>query len=99
MRAALAMCDATVIAMRAAVKGITLTSLEVTVESESDDRGLIGTDDSAPAGPLHVHVHVRAVFDAPPELMREVIGWAERHSPVGDALRRSIPTTMTVEIS
>jgi len=41
-RAALANCDATLIAMRAAQTGVTLTTLEVTVDSESDDRGLLG---------------------------------------------------------
>jgi len=50
-RAAQASCDATVIAMRAAQEGITLNVLEVTVDSESDDRGLLGMDDSIPAGP------------------------------------------------
>src|SRR5258708_13137314 len=58
-RAALATCDATVIAMRAAQLGVTLTTLEVTVDSESDDRGLLGMDDAISAGPLSVRVHVR----------------------------------------
>jgi uncharacterized OsmC-like protein len=43
-RAALATCDTTVIAMRAAQLGVTLTTLAVTVESESDDRGLLRTE-------------------------------------------------------
>jgi uncharacterized OsmC-like protein len=38
-RAALASCDATVVAMRAAELGIRLQRIEVTVDSESDDRG------------------------------------------------------------
>ncbi len=37
LRAALASCDATVIAMRAAQLGVALTKLEVSVDSESDD--------------------------------------------------------------
>jgi uncharacterized OsmC-like protein len=40
LRAALANCDATMIALRAAELGLTLTTLEVTVSSTSDDRGL-----------------------------------------------------------
>jgi hypothetical protein len=39
-RAAQASCDGTLIAMRAAELGVPLQSLEVTVDSESDDRGL-----------------------------------------------------------
>jgi hypothetical protein len=51
-RAAQASCDATLIAMRAAELGIPLQRLEVTVDSESDDRGILGMDEAIPAGPL-----------------------------------------------
>ncbi|MCR4282447.1 MAG: OsmC family protein, partial [Bauldia sp.] len=97
LRAALASCDATMIAMRAAMEGISLTSLEVAVDSDSDDRGLVGADDATPAGPLRVRVHVRATSDAPADSFRKVVDWAERHSPVGDAIRRSVPTSVTIE--
>ena len=97
LRAALANCDATMIAMRAAVEGISLTKLEVTVDSDSDDRGLVGVDDAAPAGPLRVRVRVRATSDASPDRFRKVVDWAAQHSPVGDAIRRSIPTALTIE--
>lgn len=97
LRAALASCDAAMIAMRAAVEGISLTELEVTVDSDSDDRGLVGADEVTPAGPLRVRVHVRAASDVSPDRFRKVVDWAEQHSPVGDAIRRSIPTAMTVE--
>jgi hypothetical protein len=42
LRAALATCDATMIALRAAVEGVTLTELEVQVDSDSDDRDSLG---------------------------------------------------------
>lgn len=51
LRAAEASCVVTLIAMRAAVLGITLDELEVSVDSESDDRGLLGIDDDVPAAP------------------------------------------------
>jgi hypothetical protein len=38
--------------MRAAELGIPLQRLEVTVDSESDDRGILGMDEAIPAGPL-----------------------------------------------
>lgn len=46
LRAALASCDATVIAMRAAQLGAALSTLEAIVDSESDNRGLLGMDDT-----------------------------------------------------
>ena len=41
-RAAYASCVATLIAMRAAEEGWSLGMLEVTIDSESDDRGILG---------------------------------------------------------
>jgi len=92
LRAALANCDATVIAMRAAQLGITLTRLEVTVDGESDDRGMFDLDADVPPGPLNLRVQIRiAAAEAEPDELRQLVAWAEEHSPVGDALRRAIP--------
>ena len=55
-RAALASCIATVTAMRASTEGVELGELEVTVDSQSDDRGILGMDDKVPAGPQSVRV-------------------------------------------
>lgn len=99
LQAALATCDATVIAMRAAQEGVTLTKLEVTVNSEWDDRGLLGMDDSAPAGPLKMWTHIRIAADGvSPERLHEIIKWAEAHSPVADAVVRAIPTRTEIEV-
>lgn len=97
-RAALASCDATLIAMRAAELSIPLQSLEVTVDSESDDRGLLGMDDAVPAGPLSSRILVRiAAEGVDPQRLRDLVEWADRHSPVSDAVRRAVPTTVVVE--
>ena len=96
-RAAQASCDATLIAMRAAELGITLQRLEVTVDSESDDRGLLGMDETTPAGPLSSRIRVRiAAEGVDPEQLRELVEWADRHSPVSDGVRRAVPTTVEV---
>ncbi len=98
MRAALANCDATLIAMRAAQMRIQLTELEVIVDSESDDRGLLGMDDSVPAGPLSMRTRIRIGADeASEEDLREIVEWAEKHSPVADAIRRAVPMSMEME--
>src|SRR3954470_5911631 len=59
LRAGLASCAATVIAMRAANLGIALTHLEVTVESDSDLRGILGLDENVCAGLSAVRTKVR----------------------------------------
>ena len=92
LRAALANCDATLIAMRAAQLGVRLTRLEVIVDSESDDRGLLGMDDSVPAGPLGMRTRIRiAAEGASQDRLHEIVEWAEKHSPVADAIRRAVP--------
>jgi uncharacterized OsmC-like protein len=98
LRAAEASCVATLIAMRAAVLGITLDSLEVTVDSVSDDRGILGLDESIPAGPLSGRVAVRLTAPgADPATLEAMADWGVKHCPVCDALERQIP--MSVEVT
>lgn len=98
-RAAQASCDATLIAMRAAQEGISLKLLEVTVDSESDDRGLLGMNDSIPAGPLRSRIRVRIAADGvEPQQLRRLVEWADHHSPVTDGCRRAVSTTVDVEV-
>src|SRR5438046_5242601 len=97
-RAALASCEATLIAMRAAVQGIQLSRLEVAVDSESDDRGILGLDEGVPAGPLRIHVRVRlASPDATEGELRNIADWCDLHCPVSDAARRSVATSAYVQ--
>ena len=98
LRAAEASCVATLIAMRAAHQGVSLTELEVTVDSESNDYGILGIDDVTPAGPLSTSVRVR--LRAPgtdAARIREIVDWAVDHCPVTDAVRRAIPMTVEVD--
>ena len=99
LRAALANCYATVIAIRSAQLGVTLSALEVTVDSESDDRGLLGMDDTIHAGPLSMRIRVRiGANSTTPEHLKEIVEWSGAHSPVADAVRRAIPCEREVEI-
>src|SRR3954447_20502882 len=91
MRAALASCDATLIAMEAARDGVELTDLKVTVDSESDFRGVLGVDDSVDAGPRAVRVRVEvAAANASDDQLHEIVVRAEARSPVRDAVVREI---------
>ncbi len=99
-RAAMASCTATVIGMRAAQLGVEVERLEVTVDSESDDRGILGIDESIPAGPLSIRVHVR--IDAPGtdgDQLRELAGWGSGHCPVCEGAKRAVPVTVEIEAS
>ncbi|MDP9342364.1 MAG: OsmC family protein [Actinomycetota bacterium] len=97
-RAGLAGCVATLIAMEAAREGLTLDTLEVTADSESDDRGILGMDPSVPAGPLSMRVRVRAAAaGASPEQLRTVIERGKALCPVCDAAQREVPVTLEIE--
>jgi uncharacterized OsmC-like protein len=97
MRAALASCDATLIAMEAARDGVELTQLEVSVESETDFRGILGVDDSIDAGPRAVRVCIEvAAANAGEDQLRAIVERAEARSPVRDAVVREV--SMATEI-
>ncbi|HVL54491.1 MAG TPA: OsmC family protein [Vitreimonas sp.] len=99
LRAANASCIATLIAMRAAEEGVALEGLEVTVDSESDDYGILGIDETVPAGPLSMRVAVRVgSADAPEEKVREIIDWGIRHCPVCDAVKRAVPVEVDIAV-
>jgi len=97
LRAALASCTGTVIAMRAAQLGITLDKLEVNVDSESDNRGLLGLDEkvSAALSDLRTVVNVRAVNASPADL-KALVQWADTHSPVACTLRSALAANIEV---
>jgi uncharacterized OsmC-like protein len=99
LRAAIASCTATAIAMRAAKLGVNLTTLEVTVESYSDNRGLLGLDDKVPAGLSSLVTRVKiGAADAPPEQLRELAEWGDHHSPVACTARISPSYALEVEV-
>jgi uncharacterized OsmC-like protein len=99
MRAALANCETVMIALRAAQLSVELNKLEVRVDSLSDDRGMLGMDDSKPAGPMNMKVSIRIGADGVPvEKLHEIIEWAQYHSPVGEPLNRIMPVEYAVDV-
>jgi uncharacterized OsmC-like protein len=99
MRAAAAACVASLIMIRAAAESIDLPAggFEVTVDSESDDRGILGLDAATPAGPLSVRIAVAA---GAPGLERAtveaLVRWAIDHCPVTDGIRRAVELEIVI---
>jgi uncharacterized OsmC-like protein len=98
-RAAAASCVASLIGIRAATLGVELApgAVEVIVDSESDDRGILGLDGGIAAGALSMKVVVRIEgtslgTDARIALAR----WALDHCPVTDTARRPVPIELEV---
>lgn len=98
LRSAIASCTATVIAMRAARLGIALRLLEVDVDTDSDLRGILGLDARISAAHGVVRTTVKIAGDAPAEALRELVAWADAHSPVGCTVRESAACALEVEV-
>jgi uncharacterized OsmC-like protein len=103
LRAGLASCLATRIAMEAAATGISLTRLEVLAMSTSDARGLLGmTGDNGeqitPA-PTEVQLEVRlGAHNVARELLQAMVEVSFRCSPVSAAVERAVPLALRINI-
>ena len=99
MQAALATCNATGIAMKAAREGIELTVLEVSIDTESDIRGIFGIEESIKAGPLQMRTRVRiGAVGVSEKKLQEIVKWNDKHSWVGNAICRAVPLETEIEI-
>ena len=96
LRAAVASCVATVIGMEAARDGVALRVLEVEVDSESDDRGILGMDPGVPVGPASMSVRVRIEGDADDATLRAIAERGAARCPVCDAVKRAVPVSVEV---
>jgi hypothetical protein len=84
--------------MRAAKLGIELEILEVTVDSDSDLRGILGLDDRIPAGQSAVRATVKIRGNANSDTLREIAAWGEAHSPVGCTVRDAPAYSFDIEV-
>lgn len=103
LRAGLASCAATRIAMAAANEGIELAALQVVASSRSDARGLLGmaeTDgESVSAGPRDVQLLVRICApQVSSERLRALVEDSHRCSPVSAALQDAVPVALHIEV-
>lgn len=103
LRAGLASCSATRIAMAAAAEGIKLQTLEVRATSRSDARGMLAIADldggAVPAGPLEMALHVRIGAPGVPDArLRVLVASTATCSPVTDVIERPVPVALHVDV-
>ena len=97
LRAAVAACVASLATMRAAQLGWTGFRCDVEVDSESDDRGILGVDPSVPGGPLSMRIALQLAADGVAlDGLEDLAVWAVEHCPVSDAMRRAVPVHIEV---
>ena len=104
LRAGLASCAVTRIAMAAAAEGITLQTLEARATSRSDARGLLAVPEldgrPVPAGPLAMELHVRiGAPGVPAERLRALVASTASCSPVTGAVEQPLPVALHVDVA
>lgn len=99
VRSALGACLAMRYEMLAIERGISLTAVRVTVEEESDVRGLLFDDADTPPGPITLCYHVELESPADHDLIVALVDDGDRLSPVLDTLLRPQEVKRTVTIS
>jgi uncharacterized OsmC-like protein len=104
LRAGLASCALTRIAMAAAVESITLQALEVRATSRSDARGMLAVPEPdgrlVPAGPLAMELHVR--IGAPgvsAERLRALVASTTGYSPVTCAVEQPLSVALHIDVA
>lgn len=91
VRAGLGSCLAMGYAMWAAHLDVPIDSVQVTVEADYDTGGILGIDDTLSPGWSAVRYSAAIESSAPPEKVRELVEYADRHSSILDIMRRAIP--------
>ena len=98
-RASLAACVLSLATMRAAQLGVTAFRCEVDVDSESDDRGILGIDPAIPAGPMSIRIRFQMSAErVDREDLDAIARWAADHCPVAEAAGRAVPVHMEVSL-
>lgn len=103
LRAGLASCTATRIAMAAARAGIELDTLELQASSRSDTRGLLGMTqadgDPVQAAPRDVQLVVRiSARGVSAEQLRALVEDGHRCAPVPCAMQEPVPVSLHIEV-
>jgi uncharacterized OsmC-like protein len=95
--AALGSCLTIGFAYNAAVWGINVESLEISLEGDLDLRGFLGISDKVRPGYQNLKVTVKIKSDASSEKLRGLYEHVQRTSPVGDIIGNSVPLTLVLE--
>ena len=99
LSAALGACLAMGYQMRAAEEGIELTSVRVTVETDSELRGMLLCDAAVPPGFTDIRYRVELESPARTTDLERMADLADRLSPVLDALTRANRVQRTIAIN
>ena len=93
---ALAACLTTSVVYVAGARGVTLDSVESTVEGDMDVRGALGLSDEVRNGFTKIRVKFSIAAQAPREKIEEVVRRAYARSAVFDSINAGVPVEVSV---
>jgi len=93
---ALAACLTSGLANIAAARGVTLTSVESTVEGDIDLLGILGLSNEVRNGYQGIKVSFTIAGDAPDEVLRGLVEQSRRRSAVYDVVTNGVPVDISV---
>jgi uncharacterized OsmC-like protein len=93
----LAGCLTAGIANIAAVRGVTLESVESTVEGNIDLRGILGLSDEVRNGYENIRVSFKIEGDAPEEKLQQIVEQSRSRSAVFDIVSNGVPVSIDVD--
>jgi len=91
---ALAGCVTTTTVLHAAARGIRIERLATELVGRMDLQGLLGLDDSVPVGYESITIRMDIEADCSDEELDDLIGFAERHSPVCNTVCHPVPVKL-----
>jgi uncharacterized OsmC-like protein len=92
----LAACITAGIGNIAAVRGVTLTSVQSHVEGDIDLQGILGLSDHVRNGYERIRISISIAGDAPPAKLREIVEQSRSRSAVFDVLTNGVPVDVSV---
>jgi uncharacterized OsmC-like protein len=92
---ALAGCVTTTLVLHAAVRGISIRSIESRLEGDIDVQGLLGLDETVSPGYEAIRMHIDIDADCSDSDLDALMEAAQRHSPVCNTVCRPVPVTLS----
>lgn len=93
---ALASCLVVGFVYNAAVRGITVESLEFDLQGELDLQGFLGLSEEVRPGYNNIEIIFRVKADAPREKLIELCNYVKKTSPVLDIIRNPVPVYVSL---
>jgi uncharacterized OsmC-like protein len=88
---ALAGCVTTTLVLHAAARGIRITEVSTQLDGDIDVQGLVGLDDSVPAGYEQIRIKMDVKANCSDEELDDLLAYTKDHSPVCNTVCRPVP--------